>query len=276
MKKFAFKIVALVLFSGMMVSCDEDIVQNDADGSNTLAGFVNSSGTLPVFEDGVFSYDVEVGVSTKSDVNRTIDLDINTALTTALPAEYTIDAATYIVPAGSFVGKIKVTGHFNGLTPLVTKFLVFDLSGVDGAHISNENKRFSLALFQACPFAIEDFVGTYDAIRDNNPSLQYEVVVTLGTEPNQLVLKNIHGSYPSSMTKITLNGNLGNPLISYPAWQTNFIYTHPTYGAVGLDPNPNVPSKFDTCGLTMTLNYRLRVSAGTFAPNVVKLTKQVD
>lgn len=270
MKKNIFKFVALFFAVGFLFSCQEDEVFYDVNGNNTLAGFVNERGNLAVFETGLDSYEIEVGVTTVSNVDRTIALTINNELTTALPTEYSIDNATLNVPAGSFVGKVLVKGNFAALAPTVTKVLVLELADVTGGNVSNDNKRFALSIFPACEYNRDSFIGSYEAVRGANI---YDVEITAGEGPNDLLIQNIHGAYPSSVTKITLSGDVSNPVISFPTWTNNFLYTDTQYGFAGVDPAPGTTSTFDTCLDKLVLNYRIRVNAGTFAAVSVTLTK---
>ena len=161
MKKFLIKTAALVLFTGFMISCEEETTDFDATGGQTLAGFNDETGKLAVYDDGVYSYEIEVGVSTAKSFPRTINLDLNEELTTALPGEYTIDQATLTIPANEFVGLVKITGNYAALPEGDVKKLVFDLVSVEGQDVLNpEMTRFTLDIFRACER--DDFPLAYD------------------------------------------------------------------------------------------------------------------
>lgn len=219
MKKYISKIAALVLFTGLLVSCgDQDNVQLDVDNTQSLVGFNKPSDNLPAWapEFEQFTLEVEVGATNRVNYDRDITIDINEELTTALPAAYTIDPSSLVIPAGEFVGKIRITGHFNEVPAQVKQKIVIDLLSVEGMNnIDNLKKRFVATIFQACPINRDDFVGTYDALEDGTAN--YIVESVAGDEPNELLLSNVWDLDPASVTHVYLGDNVASPNIIWPA-----------------------------------------------------------
>jgi hypothetical protein len=281
MKKI-FKIASVFCFLSLLVSCgDEDQVVYDVDNGQARVGFVERSGNLPVFEEGVYSYNVQVGVTNRVNYDRTINLQINQELTTALPSQYSIDQATLKIPAGQFVGNVKITGNYQALPALVKQRLVFDIASVqDQNAIDPQNSRFFLFIFRACEIVRDEFVGTYNAV-ETPGNYQYEVVATAGTAPNELVLNNVYDVDPDSKTTIFINNDVANPVVSYPTPVFNgtnasvaanmLVTSYSTYGPLFLVGSTG--STFDSCEKRITLQFRALVAAGSFGAATVVLTK---
>lgn len=262
----------LFCFSALLLgSCEEDRVIFDSKNGESIAAYRTAALSLPVTEEGVSTLEVIVDVTTVSNVDRAIDITIDPT-TTALPNEYTLDQATLIVPAGQYNGLIKITGHFDELPPLTVRKLVLNLDGVDGATLVEGATVATINLSQSCPIVKEDLLGTYDAIETPGP-YAYECVVSAGAGPNDLLISNIWDADPDSVTKVSLSGNAFNTTLTLPAYTDNYLFNHPTYGAAYVEAFGGA-STVDPCGKVITLKFRVRVSAGTFAANTVVLTKQ--
>lgn len=281
MKKF-LKTATLFCFLGLLSSCgDEDQVHYADDNGFALAGLTTNSGNLPLFEDPTRTrvYEVEVGVTNKVGYDRVIDIEIVDELTTATDAMYDIDEATLIIPANSYVGKIKVTAVYDAFTPLVKEQLVFDIVSVqDQNRLDPLRSRFFLTMFQACDVVMEDFYGTYTAVEDG--TYIYDVEVTPGEQPFELILSNIYDLDPESKTHIFLTEDVANPVVTYPTplfngsnadVAANFLV--PTYSGYSPVYLNGVGGSFDSCEKTITISFNLRVPQGQFALSTVVMTK---
>jgi hypothetical protein len=155
MKKHLLKITALVLFFGIMTSCEEDKVIYS--GSQSLAAFVGASGSLPVKEEVESTFKIKVEVSTKSTAARVIEVGVAPA-STALPSQYQIDAASLVIPAGSYSGEIIVKGNFNNLNVGQTVSLILSLDKIGDATVEPSKKLFTLSIFKFC---VSELAGTF-------------------------------------------------------------------------------------------------------------------
>jgi hypothetical protein len=165
MKKITLFLMTFALLG--LTSCDDEDAQvfNPSDGD--LAYFTKATaGKLPIREENVTgSYFIEVGSTTKSNVDRQIEVSIITESTTADPSMYTIDPATLVIPAGEYVGKIKVSSSYAALPPIgETAVLALKLNSVDGTEIVTEqgSDMFALSMFKSC--AIDNFPTTYNVL----------------------------------------------------------------------------------------------------------------
>lgn len=113
---------------------------------------------------------------------------------------------------------------------------------------------------------IEQFYGTWDVVE---PDDSYEVTISAGEAPNELVITNLFNVTDTSETHIFLNPGSPADNITFPNFLENYLFTsnNPAQGDVyvsndfvyqaqgaGADP---IPSFYDPCNMTMTLNYYL-------------------
>ncbi|WP_396151798.1 hypothetical protein [Flavobacterium sp.] len=129
MKNFKFSIFFGLLISSLLLSCSsEDDNYKSFEGPQSALLFnkdvvlFDYKATSPKF------IEVLVSSTTKSDVARTVPVVINSAFTNALPATYSIDMSTAVIPAGQTTAKLRInSGDFSllpatGSTNLVLEF----------------------------------------------------------------------------------------------------------------------------------------------------------
>jgi len=144
----------------LAISCEEDLVVYDVDGGQTLAAFVTGTQTLPVPDTGDSAI-IQVGVTTRSNSDRTITLSVDPS-STANPSEYTIDQSTLVIPAGKFVGNVVVNGNFDFIPETGLTSLILKLESVEGADILEGNLTNQINFFRFCPFTNgATFTGDY-------------------------------------------------------------------------------------------------------------------
>lgn len=183
MKNLIYRFSVIALIFTTIVGCEEELLIYDADNGQTLINFANSSATLPVPEDGA-SYIVRVESSTRSDQDRAIQISVDSS-STAEPAEYTIDQSTLVIPAGEFIGEVKITGNFDEIPDLTTTTVVLNLDGIDGEALVGPRSTFTLSMFKKCDSELE---GVYTAVSAgestdgapvNNPIEDFSYTVTI-------------------------------------------------------------------------------------------------
>lgn len=162
MKKFLYKLAAFSMVLGVLTGCEEDRVNYDVDGGRTLAGFQEEGTRIYVKEDpGYTVYEVEVGVTTRSSVDRVITFEVNEELTNATEDMYQFESTSFVIPAGEFIGKIRVRGNYLPLPEVGEHYLVLDLIDIQGADvISPVKSRFAITFSRDCPKEIaESYTG---------------------------------------------------------------------------------------------------------------------
>ncbi|CAM2785346.1 hypothetical protein [Flavobacterium frigoris] len=155
MKKYLLKITAVVLFFGVITGCQEDKIFYKGDLS--LADFPTASGSLPVKEGVESTFKIKVEISSKSTAARVIEVSVAQA-STALPAQYQIDAASLVIPAGSYSGEIIVKGNFDNLNVGQTVSLILSLDKIGDATVEPSKNLFTLSIYKFCS---SDLAGTY-------------------------------------------------------------------------------------------------------------------
>jgi len=216
-------------------------------------------------------------------------LDVKFNVASNSPTAYTISPSNGVlrIEPGKFVAYIEVTPINNDL---IESDVVLDFSFGDNAVSiglageNRENKTTKLTIIEDdCPFDVNEFVGTYQALEEGylntaGEQVYYDVVATLGTNPNTLVLKNLWDVGGSSTVNLDFS-NPASPRITFNSGE--FLYTNPTYGAAVIvdpkdltPPDLSTPSTFKTCSKEMDLYFRVAVSAGLFPKAHISLTKK--
>ena len=178
LKSAGLAILALVVFS-----CEEDKVIYDVDGGQTAFLFNTESSNLGVSAEGTSSVTVQVGVTTRSDQDRTIPVYID-ASSTATADQYSLTASSLVIPAGQFVGNVVITGNFEMIPDNVTETIVlkFDdtVATIEGKdeHVVN--------LFRSCPtdlggkeYSVTTTYGFHDFLPD---FAEYTMTIVLTQE----------------------------------------------------------------------------------------------
>lgn len=203
MKNIIYRFSVIALIFTTIIGCEEDLIVYDVDNGQTLTNFANTSATLPVPESGA-SYTIMVESNTRSDQDRAIQISVDPS-STALPAEYTIDQSTLIIPAGEFVGNIVVRGNFDEIPDLTTTTLVLNLLGVGDSDLTGNRSTFSLSFFKQCD---SDLAGTYDVLSSgsstdgapvNNPIVDFPYTVEItkdeGSDLDYTISDGVAGLY---------------------------------------------------------------------------------
>ena len=144
MKKYISIIVlSLVAFT----SCEEDLKVYDVENGQTLAQFSQVSGVIPTPVDGA-TLEVTVGVTTKSDTDRTVSVGVD-ASSTAQPDQYSLNSLT--IPAGSYDATLVITSIFEALPETGSVNLVLNLNDISGtSDVLFANSTLTVNLFREC------------------------------------------------------------------------------------------------------------------------------
>jgi len=108
--KNIFKFLAIALFVGTFVSCDEDLIVFDAENGQTALSFAATSFNLSIPTEGL-TVEVPVQSTTSSASDRTFTVTVD--LATGGSGEYTIGTIT--IPANSFLGTLSVAFNFDAI-----------------------------------------------------------------------------------------------------------------------------------------------------------------
>lgn len=147
----------------------------------SYAGFNESEANLPAFAEGSENtVYVEVGVTNKVDYDRTFTVEIEGLLTTATPDMYTIDPVM-VIPAGEYVGKLKITANYANLPETAQRLLSINLVSVQDADSYNDQMlNVGVYIFRGCIIQAE---GNYTGeASGNGAASSFDATLTRGTD----------------------------------------------------------------------------------------------
>jgi len=147
----------IILFTGIislfvLSSCSED---NENNINSTAYLFNSDSSMLAVNAGGESFIEVEIGVTTKSGIDRPIEMLIDPS-STANPSEYSIDTSSLVIPAGEYNTKVKISGNFDNVPESGTSTLVLKIN-TDEQVISGKDIH-TVNIFRHC---VSDLSGLY-------------------------------------------------------------------------------------------------------------------
>ncbi|HIP47578.1 MAG TPA: hypothetical protein EYG92_01230, partial [Lutibacter sp.] len=153
MKKYLF-ITTIIISLFLLGSCDDNELLKYEGDEQTLIGFTLKEIDLKVDTDSSTDIQIEVNVSDLSSSDRTAVIAINTQLSSALPANYTLPPTTnVIIPANSYTGTFTLTGHDDDNIDFVGKNVVFDLVSIEGGEVTEAFNRTIVTIVEVCPTA---------------------------------------------------------------------------------------------------------------------------
>lgn len=159
MKKYiALFVIAIISFT----SCEEDVVIYDNVNGQTFVTFNTSSINLPVVFDSSADIEIPIEVSTISDTDRTVNVNVvSGAEDEATPAQYNV-ASSVTIPANSYVGTLDFTGIDAGIEIGETKTVTLELADITGSGDANVDPgTLTISMFQVCPVEEDFFIGDY-------------------------------------------------------------------------------------------------------------------
>jgi hypothetical protein len=157
-------ILFLFAIFGLLVSCEEDLVIFDSERGQTYVRFASSTLELPVVFDSSAEIEIPVQVSTISDTDRTVTVNV---VSTGAESEATADqysfSNTVTIPANSYTGNLVFTGIDAGLEVGETKTVTLEITDISGDADANFDSLSStrISMFQVCPVGPEFFIGDY-------------------------------------------------------------------------------------------------------------------
>ena len=136
----------------VLISCEEDPIIYDVENGQSVVAFNGATTVdLPVTQEGESTLDLEVGVTTVSDADRTYSVTVDPS-STADPSQYTV-GETVIIPAGNFSGGLTVTGNFEAVPDGVTNTLILNLNEPSEDRLG-DRAQVTVNLFRFCPSEI--------------------------------------------------------------------------------------------------------------------------
>lgn len=194
--------LAFVGLSLSLVSCDAYDDDNQKAAGSEAFLFLTTASNLPASNTEVSYVDVEVGVTSKSSVDRFFTVSVDPS-STADASEYSIDQSTLFIPADSYTGSFRITANFDNIPDGVINTIVLNLSG-DNLVVSNS--QHVVSIYRVCE---SNLAGTYNTLASgftgngsggtnqayNN--LPYTVTLTATAVPGVYMISDMSfGLYP--------------------------------------------------------------------------------
>lgn len=127
MKNIFYKLSFICLLTAAFTSCEEDrIIYNGAAEDGRWLFQDNASDIVGTDESTIVTDTIYVGVTSASDVDRIIPLNVD-PVSTADTDLYSIVESSLFVPAGEFVGEVVVSINFDNLAEGANETLVLTL-----------------------------------------------------------------------------------------------------------------------------------------------------
>lgn len=156
MKNVINKVLFFILAAVLFASCDKnDIVTYDGPAIASFTGGKSVNAFVKDGEDG--SFQIEVGVTSVSNVDRTYNVVVDPS-STATPDQYTIES-TVVIPANEYLGYVTVTPNFENASTTGST-LVLNLQS-DGSGEVGFQDTFTANIFKQCD---SDLAGTYSVL----------------------------------------------------------------------------------------------------------------
>ncbi|QBA64924.1 hypothetical protein [Muriicola soli] len=159
MKKYiALIVIAIISFT----SCEEDLVIYDNVNGQTFVTFNTSAINLPVVFDSSAEIEIPIEVSTISDADRTVNVNVVSGAEDEATADQYSVAGSVTIPANSYVGLLSFTGIDAGIEIGETKTVTLELAGITGSGDANVDPgTLTISMFQVCPVEEDFFIGDY-------------------------------------------------------------------------------------------------------------------
>lgn len=161
----------LFLLIGLaVISCDKNEIPTiDVRDARAIAGFNGVENQTVVFDPSQPTENIiRVGVSTLSDEDRAVEIEIDQANTTLDPAYYSISTLNPVIPAGEFTTEVVVTTTPGADLPASDAVLELDLVSVENSEIlPGSTQDLQLGLDVQCPEVdLSVIPGTYQITAD--------------------------------------------------------------------------------------------------------------
>ena len=149
-------------------------------------------------------------------------------------------------------------------------------SSVEDSNVATFDNTHTITMEQYCPFDRDNFLGTMNALETGDGySAEYDVTVSAGTEPNELIINNFWEAGPAATTTVFLVEE--GYIVEYPTYADNFLYVNPTYNSPCYIDADGYENTWSSCETKMDLNFQVLINIGgtlyTFGDTNIVLTK---
>jgi hypothetical protein len=147
--------IKIFIISVLLTSCG-DFEPVIYEGKQTLAFFDEATSTLEVLIDETGSVDIQIGATTLSTTERTINVSVVEETTTTEASNYNVPT-TVTIPANEYFATLTVSGMDTSLET-ATETITIQVDSVDGG--VGSPSAHSISIYQICPVEAA-FEGDY-------------------------------------------------------------------------------------------------------------------
>jgi len=277
MKRISIALIAI--FTLFLSSCEEKEVLYD--GSQTLAYFQGNGQQLAVpIDEQSATITIPINVSTLSDSDRTINISVNEARTTATPDMYTFQTSV-VIPADTYFTSFEIQGLQNNLSQ-EGDLLTLQIDSVDDGGVGSPT-NYEVLIIQTCPFVFDRYIGTFSqfgrATDDGTPGPRPDVVVTQGPEDDLLLVTNVWATGRQMMIQLD-SSNPNNPAVIHRSEEFDAVFADFGLGSTYTEdilgrPADNV---YNSCNTSFKVSFNRRIAqpdgrfySGTYTLEFIKL-----
>jgi len=272
MKNINFKLnITIVLLSLVLFSCDdfEPTVFNGENPNNqSLVGFESGAINLAVPIDSETEIEVTVNVSTISESDRTLQIDLvepdEDAENIAFPETYDFPP-TMTIPANSYQGTFLIQGYDMGLVEPQARTFEIALTSADEDDVFSTQNA-TVSVFEVCPVPGDFLVGDYSiedvaaSIGPGNGTENFAagtISITVGEQPTDRlftvgVLPAFAGDRDVTLSLVCNEFVLQNvdPNLTCDGGANSYVFTSASNGN-----NPNTTYDLDNVQTEYIINY---------------------
>ena len=217
------------------------------------AHFANeTSGAYFITAPGV-TYEIQVGVTTVSDKDRTINFSVTSPTGAVQGTDYTLSGTSVTIPKGETLGTITVSGQYNNYTAGQKDTLIFTLEG-PGVTPSDYNSTFKLLMRGPCfDGDVTDITlmgGTYANATDPDDPVYTVIVSNFVTTPGSTTatakIANLWDWFGAVDIEFDWT-DPANPKATIPLQTTDKFYSAADNQPFAIRTSPGQVSKFSVC-----------------------------
>lgn len=214
MKNSIIKLSSAFAFVALLASCSPDTTVYSVDGGQSLVGFNEKTSELLVFsaadlaQPDLEGYDnsitIHVGSTIRTNQARTYTVELNQEFTTADPSQYTVQS-TFTIPAGEFVGTIKITGDYNALpsdwSSAVLSYNLKQVQGNDNQVVNTDKITTAISIKRGCIQTPHENYTGYITSSSGSSAAPFDVKLTkVKNVFNTWTVANLWGDYVAAAT----------------------------------------------------------------------------